>query len=203
MRTRSLRAMLQFWREGFGATSITDLETATGINRISICNAFDDKEALFQRALTQYNDNSRAYFLDPSFAEGGLVSITGLFDELAAELPADAPQHFGCLILNTILDINNVSDAARERVEACRNDMLEGLRRALAAADRSGEAPASRQEIADRAEFLVSVIWGARITARLKGDTQYGRRIAETLKSIVLSWRSADSNSVKQSNSGP
>lgn len=183
------RAMLQFWREGFAGTSITDLEKATGINRISLYNTFGDKDGLFLRALEQYRQSARDYFLDPAFAEGGLTSVEALFSSLATKKPQDAPQQYGCLMLNTILDIDAVSDEARRLVETCRHEMIEGFRAALETANASGEAVASARQMTDRSEFLVGTMWGGRITARLMGDVRAGAGLARAVLGVVGTWR--------------
>lgn len=182
-------AMIQFWREGYRSTSIANLEEATGISRISLYNAFGDKDALFLRALSLYREQARSYFLDESFGERGLDSIKGLFRSIATKRPKDAPEQFGCLMLNTILDIDAVSDEAKTIVDTCREEMVAGFKTALRTASIAGEAPATDTEIRDRAEFLVGAMWGARITARLKGDVTAGRGVARSVLATVDSWR--------------
>jgi len=183
------RAMLQFWREGYGGTSISTLEESTGISRISLYNAFGDKDGLFLKALSLYREKAQDYFLDPQFAEGGLASIEALFSSISTKLPKDAPQQFGCLMLNTILDIDSVSDDAKEMVKDCRSEMIAGFRAALRFSSEAGEAIATKNEIDDRAEFLVGAMWGARISARLNGDVRAGAGVARTVMDVVKSWR--------------
>src|SRR6516164_3398429 len=48
------RAMMLFWRKGYGGTSIHDLEKATRLRRGSLYNAFGDKQGLFVAALKRY-----------------------------------------------------------------------------------------------------------------------------------------------------
>lgn len=183
------RAMLRFWRGGYGATSITDLEDATGISRISLYNAFGDKDGLFLKALKMYRDSAYVFFHDPAFAKGGLSSIIDLFESLASDRPADAPEQSGCLMLNTILDINEVSETARALVESCRNEMVAGFEAALLAANTSGEATSSPGVRRRRAEFLVGAMWGARITARLMGNVTAGQGVVSTVVNTVHSWK--------------
>lgn len=47
-------AMELFWKKGFTATSIQDLEEATGVLRTSIYNAFGNKRTLFKICLSRY-----------------------------------------------------------------------------------------------------------------------------------------------------
>ena len=47
-------AMHLFWEKGFSATSMQDLEQATGLKRTSIYNTFGNKRLLFQKTLALY-----------------------------------------------------------------------------------------------------------------------------------------------------
>ena len=49
-------AMLLFWKLGYEATSIQELEQVMGVKRTSIYNAFGNKRALFQQSLMHYMD---------------------------------------------------------------------------------------------------------------------------------------------------
>lgn len=49
-------AMDVFWRHGFAAASISDLTDATGLSRSSLYQRFQDKDGLFQEALSSYTD---------------------------------------------------------------------------------------------------------------------------------------------------
>jgi TetR/AcrR family transcriptional repressor of nem operon len=47
-------AMKLFWAKGYAATSVQDLEVATGLNRTSLYNAFGNKNSLFKKTLHRY-----------------------------------------------------------------------------------------------------------------------------------------------------
>ena len=53
------KAMHVFWEKGYASTSITDLTTATGIQRGSLYNAFSGKQELFVRSLLKYDTEQR------------------------------------------------------------------------------------------------------------------------------------------------
>ncbi|MEM6486087.1 MAG: TetR family transcriptional regulator [Pseudomonadota bacterium] len=189
------QAMYQFWRGGFCGTSIVDLEKSTGLSRISLYNAFGGKDSLFLLALQMYRDRAETFFKDPEFASGGLESVRSLFESLSTRLPKDAPEQYGCMMLNTILDIDVVTDEARATVESCRCTMIDGFSRALKTASDKGIARASRKEIRERAEFLVGAMWGIRITSRLKGDVAAVKGATRTVVQVIGSWRTVPSSS--------
>jgi AcrR family transcriptional regulator len=48
------KAMPVFWRQGFAATSLQDLEQATGVNKSGLYAEFRDKEEIFLECLRHY-----------------------------------------------------------------------------------------------------------------------------------------------------
>lgn len=71
--------MLAFWKSGYNATSIQELEQATGLKRTSIYNAFGDKRQLFRRALQRYLSTVLSGFLQAlatkSTAHGAIRAV--------------------------------------------------------------------------------------------------------------------------------
>jgi AcrR family transcriptional regulator len=57
-------AMKLFWEHGFDGVSISDVTTATGVNRRSIYDEFGSKENLFERALRRYLAGPGGYLHD-------------------------------------------------------------------------------------------------------------------------------------------
>lgn len=95
------RATQIFWAKGFDASSVADLERATGLGRQSLYNAFGDKRSLFLACLAHY-ERSRA---------GGMgACLAAAADPLAAVQQvvrswldsARAKGCKGCLVLNTL-----------------------------------------------------------------------------------------------------
>lgn len=48
------RALVAFWQAGYQATSYTDLEAATGLNKSSLYNAFGAKSELYKKCLQRF-----------------------------------------------------------------------------------------------------------------------------------------------------
>ena len=66
-------AIAAFWRGGYAATSISDLQAATGLSRGSLYKAFGYKHGLFLAALDRY-------------LRHGLLALDGVFAEAASPL---------------------------------------------------------------------------------------------------------------------
>src|ERR1700735_3682785 len=58
------RALDLFRKDGFAATSLDDLSTATGMNRPSLYGAFGDKREVYIKSYERYRDNARASVAD-------------------------------------------------------------------------------------------------------------------------------------------
>lgn len=184
------RAMIAFWRNGYESTSIGALEDATGISRISLYNAFGDKSSLFTRSLEKYAADTRNFFSSNEFRDGGLDSIVKLFENASRKRDKDAPEHHGCLMLNTILDIETVGEDAKTIVAQTRKFMAKGLQGAMQKAIADGEMEQTPlSELKDRADFLIAALWGGRMTVRLHGDITMSRGVARAVIATVNAWR--------------
>jgi TetR/AcrR family transcriptional repressor of nem operon len=90
------RAMLLFWKKGYEATGLSELEQATGLGRQSLYGAFGDKRALFLRIVERYFER----ILKPSVVDvldapgSGRANIESIFKQW--ESVAEAPDFHGC-----------------------------------------------------------------------------------------------------------
>ena len=181
------KAMAIFWKKGYEATSIRDLEDTTGLSRISIYNTFGDKEGLFLKALDLYHNNAILVF--ERIAQGGLEDIVRFFEWFARPFSPTADNQSGCIMVNTVLGITQVGKAVYEKVEAYRNMLLSAYTRALQNARAAGEIEATDAEISDRAEFLVGAQWGAAATVRFHHSTVAVAPMNNIVCEAIRSWR--------------
>lgn len=181
-------AMLAFWCGGYDETPIGALETATGLKRVSLYNAWGDKEGLFLAALDRYHEGAREVY-EGTVANGGLDGIQRLFTAMSSAAEAGAPAHCGCLMVNTILDVRRMSDAVREKVAGYR-DMLQGSFLAALRMERdAGTIAWDDDELSARAEFLVSTLWGLLTLVRQEGQTTAAAAAARIAVETVERWR--------------
>jgi TetR/AcrR family transcriptional regulator, transcriptional repressor for nem operon len=151
-----------FWRHGYEATTLSDLEAVTKLNRSSLYQAFGTKRQLFGLALENYLAEVAWPRLAPVEEPGaGPARVAGYFTGLAAALTA-APDiaRRGCLIVNTITELGAHDAEARAFGAAYRNR----IRNAFAAAFAS-TMPA--RAAARRADVLTATLIGILVTARL------------------------------------
>lgn len=93
-----------FWRKGYAATSINDLEDATCLNRTSLYAALGGKEAIFVEALKRYairyNDHLMSALRDNPSATAALADY---FDRQIDQI-VDLRLPGGCLLANSVVE---------------------------------------------------------------------------------------------------
>lgn len=101
------KATKVFWAKGYEATSLSDLLSATGINKGSFYNAFGSKKQLFTESLLKYDRENRKMILaqleelnDP------VTAVNTLFDGLIVQSQSDKEKK-GCMLVNTAIDLPN------------------------------------------------------------------------------------------------
>jgi len=182
-------AMVAFWKTGFDDTPINALETATGIKRISLYNAFGDKEGLFLAALDRYHLGAQEVY-DGMVAKGDLDAIQSLFTAMSAPADLDAPAHAGCLMVNTVLDVRRASDEVKDRITDYRRLLRSSFVSALQNARSGGQMIADDGLIERRATYLLGLLWGALAMIRVEGKTTAAQDVAEIGNAVIDGWRS-------------
>lgn len=170
-----------FWRHGYDGTTMRMLEEATGIGIRGIANVFGDKDAIFVRVLQAYRIQAQG-ILTVVFDPPSLDAIAALFQGLTAPRDSDDPANCGCLMVNTVLGLGRIGEAARAEVEGYRAMFQDTFEQAL-----SAEAIPDAEA---RATFLVNTLWGALAQIRLAGSTTAAGPMAAVAIETVNGWRS-------------
>lgn len=139
--------MALFWRKGWHATSLKDLEAALAMKPGSIYAAFKSKEGLFLEAFERYLARSRAR-LDARMAGAGSV-LEGLADHLRSFAAAPGADPAMCMIVKTLLETQPGDGPVADRSRAA----FDAMREAFAARFREAQAKGELPENADP-EFL-------------------------------------------------
>lgn len=121
--------MRRFWQDGYCATSLDGLATATGIRKGSLHNAFGNKDDLFTLALERYNASFAAR-LGPGFGDGDPADDIRRFLGATIARMADPDTPAGCLSTFSCLERDELPDAAKaalDRSLRMMEDVLEGI----------------------------------------------------------------------------
>jgi len=150
-----------FWAKGFEGTSMSDLETATGLRKGSLYAAFGDKRAMYRKALALYGRTS---------IDADVRVLTGIdtperrigkFLQSAIDAVAVGNDRRGCFLCNASVDQATLDQETQRLV----NGNLERLARVLE------EALAELSEIDNNrrragAQHLLSVYFGLHVLAK-------------------------------------
>lgn len=97
-------AMILFWRKGYHATSLKDLESALHMKPGSIYAAFDSKENLYLLAIERYFEASRDGFRsEMAKAATPLSGLAAQFQNYA-DLAQDDPARRACMLMKSVVD---------------------------------------------------------------------------------------------------
>ncbi|MGV9669922.1 MULTISPECIES: TetR/AcrR family transcriptional regulator [unclassified Gordonia (in: high G+C Gram-positive bacteria)] len=126
-----------FWRKGFDAVSVADVEAATGVGRSSIYHAFGNMRGLFDAAVTDYLDTIVRPRLRPMTVEkvdGDAVIdyLRGLGDAIAV-IDRDGAAPAGCLLLTTAAGNIGGDDAVAQVVAAYHRELSTAIARGVQA----------------------------------------------------------------------
>ena len=176
------KAQALFWRKGYHATSLKDLEAALDMRPGSIYAAFGSKEALFGETLKGYGRQTLAQFQKVQKAAASpLAGLANHVRAFACIDPDTAPSR-ACMLVKTLLEMPDDDPVLRRQTEELMQKMEAEFAAAFHAAQIQGELPdsASPEHLASR---LQAAIFGLRAYAQ-RSDSQ--GRITQMAEDIAL-----------------
>jgi TetR/AcrR family transcriptional regulator, transcriptional repressor for nem operon len=171
------RAMMLFWRQGYGGTSIHDLEKATRLRRGSLYNAFGDKQGLFVAALKRYETTVGQERIKQLSNPDPYRAIEGFLNTLVTQM-SEPSRPRGCLHTNTSLEFPNAPDQVL-RIIAERTAGIEG---AIYVVLRRAQAEGFLDPAADAralARFYLGIAKGIGVLHKVFGDAAALRDIVK------------------------
>jgi AcrR family transcriptional regulator len=176
-----------FWERGYEATSITDLEQRTGLNRSSLYKEFGGKHELFEAALDCYADRVIAQLLAGLRSEkASLDTVAELFERLATLFQSDhAISTRGCLMVNTTAELAARDERVRPAAANYRDHLRDTFENALTNAARASELDSDT--VNPRSRLLASTLMGVWLTVRI--DPHDAGSLCTTIADEIRSWR--------------
>jgi AcrR family transcriptional regulator len=157
------KAAEAFRAKGFSATSLKDLERATGLRRASLYGAFKDKHSLYMSSLKRYDATRAASLVAELDAQpNGRRALERLFAVVLGECGGDSR---GCLMANAAAE----RAAADDEAARCLDDNRRRIEAALLAVVERGHKDGSlrgRAAAPVAARYLYSVMLGVRALAK-------------------------------------
>lgn len=159
-------AMVQFWKEGFEASSVQKLLDATGINRGTLYNSFGDKDTFFKSCVDKYNGMLKGV-IESTLGNKTLKAdkaLAAFFEAAVFNMPAKE-RALGCLLVNSLCE-SIVWDSSILKIL---KDSLNNIRKALLS--RTRELEKTRQlskglGADDAADVLMTLYAGLKVHAR-------------------------------------
>jgi AcrR family transcriptional regulator len=176
------RAMHVFWRQGYEATSVSDLTRAMGINPPSLYAAFGDKEQLYLEALGRYQQRrveSMAKWFDEE--PTAKAAVRRLLTEAATELArAGAPR--GSMLVLSAMQCS--SDALQAKLAERRASVRAILKARIDRGLHEGELARSTDTDA-LVDFYSAVFQGMSLQARAGASR---KRLLATAALAMRAW---------------
>ncbi len=170
------RAGALFWRLGYDVVSVQELESATGLGRGSLYNAFGDKEGLFIAALDRYVDKyGSAPFRHLKGRDVGR-GIRLMLDAIIERMSNPANPR-GCLLTNSSLAFGTGSSRIDSHIAGKVKAMETLLEEAIGRARDDGQIPPDADP-RQLARFYSAVVQSLGVMHKALGDAAALRDIA-------------------------
>jgi AcrR family transcriptional regulator len=156
-------AMELFWEHGFDGVSISDLTSATGINRRSLYAAFGSKEELFGLAVRRYLDGP-AGFVAAALKRPTAWEVAKSMTHDAADAYTDPDRPHGCMIVHGALAASDDAGVIQADLAQRRLAAVKALARRFDEAQAAGELPGVDTLALSR--WITAVCQGISIQAR-------------------------------------
>ncbi|MGI9605748.1 MAG: TetR/AcrR family transcriptional regulator [Acidimicrobiales bacterium] len=169
-----------FFHSGYEATTLGDLEEATGVDRSTLYNSFGGKQGLYDLATTSYIERGEASLFEPltGGSGDGYADVLEFLGRLRSGLtsPEAIP---GCLIVNDM-----AAGAAPEVATRYRTKLETGLAAALT---RAGHPTPEAQ-----ADVLAAAVIGVNLVSKMTADPTVIGRHVDAMISTVTDWQNAN-----------
>lgn len=158
-------ALALFRRQGYEATSVSDLVTHLGVAKASLYATFGTKHDFYVTALKRYAERTDTRVMSELAKPGsGVAAVQQLLDGYVADiLGEDGP--IGCFVVNAAIELLPRDPAVARIVERSWDTLEVALTMALERAKTQDELP-GESDPATLARFLLTVLQGLRVLGK-------------------------------------
>ena len=153
------RALVLFWRKGYQASSLAELLAVMGIGRSSFYAAFTDKRSFYTECLDLWAARTLELLQRARTEQPPLAALQSFFNRSFVG-SREAHASWGCMLVNTVLEMAEVDDELAARASHHLNEMQRIFQACLQDA---GAAPARARELA---AMLMLFNEGIRVSSR-------------------------------------
>ena len=172
------RALALFWRQGYQATTLAELLQTMGIGRSSFYAAFTDKRTFFIECLDLWAARTLDLLRRARTERPPMDALQDFFERSFVGARG-AKAHWGCMLVNTVLEMAAVDDELAARASHHMGEMQRVFQVCLLDA---GATPARAEELA---AMLMLFNEGIRVSSRRRlPEAQHLQSIAVTFRLI-------------------
>ena len=176
-------AMLLFWRQGYNATSLSQLLEAMAISRSSFYAAFTDKRSVYIEALTLFSQRTNSVLLSVEDDRNTGNAIKNFFEHTLFSVP-ERRMRRGCMMVNTVLELADVDQGlsilASQKLDEIERAFEVCFERALESGTFS-----SQQTAKELAQFVMTINQGLRVSSRKDISKKDLQNILTTTTSVL------------------
>lgn len=176
-------AMRIFWEKGYSATSLSDLESATGLNKSSIYNAFKNKEGLYSRTLELH----RKKYIKMVLVELENDDFKTAMRNFVASLNSgyDNPNWpKGCLVTLAAIEMGGKDGLFTDVISTGLEDMISGVEKRCKIALKDNQLKAGT-DCRSLASMIIAVSRGVIILNMGTGNNVAGKQAYDSLISLI------------------
>lgn len=169
------RALNVFWRLGYDGSAVSDLVTATGLQRQSLYNAFGDKQGLFVATLARYRQHVSESLVELGREDADIAALRRYMERV---LEAQRKGGFGaCLLVKSAFGDGPRDPRVRAAIEAGAGAVRNAFAGVIERLRNAGQLRSTVDPVAT-ASYLYTVLNGLSALARTGGKP---RQIADVL----------------------
>lgn len=183
--TATLEAVMHlFWRRGYAGTSIDDIESATGVKRGSLYNAYGSKDDLFLLAMNRYGSTVEDPLLETLDEPDIGSALMTLFDTQLENL-ADTSRPESCFLANSLAELGNLEPrlgaALRERLRTSEDVIFARFEQARTAGELN-----EHTDIRALARYIASTLRIVPLATRASPDQDTAQDVAATALDAIM-----------------
>ncbi|WHI45349.1 TetR/AcrR family transcriptional regulator [Microbulbifer sp. TRSA001] len=177
------KAMLVFWEKGYKATSLSDLESAMGLNKSSIYNSFHSKEELYGRCLEHFHSKYTRDGLKTLDHPDFRTAMSNLLEMFQAGMESsETPE--GCIATMAAMEVGASEGFLADLVAKGLNEILERLESRMRQAVEDGQLK-PETDCAGLAALIMAVNRGIATFNKAMGNNIAGKRSYQQLANIL------------------
>ena len=176
----------QFWSDGYEATGIADLESATGLARARLYSAFGSKRGMLYEAIDFYLE-SRIDVIFSRVDAGGIASVANFF-RMFARIVTEQPERaeMGCLVVNSMIEFGRSEPELVERADRYRERVRGAF---ISALERDATEGRLAGEVDSLADLAYVMLMGLYVTVKGGAPLEEINRLCGIAIEVVESWR--------------